>query len=161
MRNADVCDGLWVGISVGVKCMYSANEVGDATIMVHVLFHSHASDAFRAHSSQLARLFSFFPACQTKVAGLLDPRLDIFFPLSLFSRVPKYFDSKAHYRVVPAIDDNGRLFLPSACIGSHTIPESCCRFRAMMKEPLPPKYPTLFGRRHICIYCSPRHAISR
>lgn len=35
-----------------------------------------------------------------KVAGLVNPLLDIYFPTTLFSRAPKYFSKRAPYRIV-------------------------------------------------------------
>lgn len=37
-------------------------------------------------------------ACQ--VAGLVNPFLDIYFPITLFSVAPKYFSKRAPYRIV-------------------------------------------------------------
>lgn len=38
----------------------------------------------------------------TKVAGLYHAKLDVYFPIALFSRAPHYFSKRAPYRIVAA-----------------------------------------------------------
>ncbi|CAB1112379.1 unnamed protein product [Ectocarpus sp. CCAP 1310/34] len=38
-----------------------------------------------------------------KVAGLVDPSLDTYFPVSFISRAPKYFSERAPCRIVPVL----------------------------------------------------------
>lgn len=40
-----------------------------------------------------------------KVAGFVNPLLDIYFPIALFERAPKYFSQSTPFRIVPVLGD--------------------------------------------------------
>lgn len=62
----------------------------------------------RSTSLVLSSLCCVSPAycAQIKVAGLYSEVLDIYIPITLFSRAPKYFSRRAPYRVVPVLGDD-------------------------------------------------------
>ncbi|CAM9990495.1 unnamed protein product [Scytosiphon promiscuus] len=43
-----------------------------------------------------------------QVAGLVNPLLDIYFPIALFGRAPKYFSQSTPFRIVPLHGDGGK-----------------------------------------------------
>lgn len=57
--------------------------------------------------SVFSATYIFCVLCTIKVAGLYSAMLDIYFPIALFSRAPKYFSRRAPYRVVPVLGDGG------------------------------------------------------
>lgn len=96
--NNEELDGLWI---MALEYQWAWDACTRRGALWSIPFYTYFEWCiFHAHSSQLSRLF-LVPECQTKVTRLLDPRLDTFFPLSLFARASKYFDSKPHYRVDP------------------------------------------------------------